>query len=286
MVKHSKRYHYFYKITNTVNGKFYYGIHSTDDLEDGYLGSGIKIRKAVAKYGAENFTKEILKFFTTREEASLYESKIVNATVLNDPACYNLRTGGDVARLPGGRIAEESVRKAKQTKKERMADPAYRQALHDKISKALKGKPKPEEFRKKMSEARKGKVGAMRGIPKTEDHRRKISEALKGRHLSEEHIEHLKHPKYNSTYVRSEEHRKHLSEARKGKTLSQAHKDAISKARKGKIWVISLETQRKKLIWPEQLEEYLSQGFKKFNEWNGRGNKHAPLERGSGECLR
>lgn len=284
MEKHSKRYHYFYKITNTVNGKFYYGIHSTDDLEDGYLGSGIKIRKAVAKYGAENFTKEILKFFTTREEASLYESKIVNATILNDPACYNLRTGGDVARLPGGRMSEESKLKMLQTKKERMADPEYRQALHDKRSKAAKGKPKPAGFGEKISKANKGKVGAMRGIPKTEEHKRKISEALKGRHLSEEHIEHLKHPKYNSTYVKTEEHRKHLSEAGKGRVQTQAVKDAISKARKGKIWIISLETQRKKLIWPEQLDEFLAQGFEKYHS-NGRGNKHAPLERGSGECL-
>lgn len=284
MEQNSKKYHYFYKITNNLNGNYYYGIHSTDDLEDGYMGSGIKIRRSIANHGVENFTKEILKYFNTREEASLYESRVVNVTVLEDSKCYNLRTGGDVARLPGGRIAEESVQKAKQTRKEKMADPEYRQALHDKRSKALKGKPKPAGFGEKISKANTGKVGAMRGIPKSEEHKRKISETLTGRHLSEEHKEHLRHPKYNSTYVKSEEHRKHLSEAGKGRIRTQATKDAISKARKGKIWVISLETQRKKLIWPEQLDEFLAQGFEKYHS-NGRGNKHAPLERGSGEYL-
>ena len=30
-----RKYHYLYKITNLVNNKYYYGIHSTDNLEDG-----------------------------------------------------------------------------------------------------------------------------------------------------------------------------------------------------------------------------------------------------------
>lgn len=286
MEQNSKRYHYFYKITNNLNGNYYYGIHSTDNLEDGYMGSGIKIRKSIANRGVENFTKEILKYFNTREEASLYESKAVNVEILKDPKCYNLRTGGDVVRLPGGRIAEESVQKASQTRRERMADPAYRQALHDKRSKAAKGKPKPTGFGEKLSKVKKGVPGLkIRGVPKSEEHRRKISESLTGRYLSEEHKEHLRHPKYNSTYVKSEEHRKHLSEAGKRRVQTQATKDAISKARKGKIWVISLETQRKKLIWPEQLDEFLVQGFEKYHS-NGRRNKHASPKRSFREYLR
>ena len=30
-------YHYFYKITNNINGKFYYGIHNTSNLNDNYI---------------------------------------------------------------------------------------------------------------------------------------------------------------------------------------------------------------------------------------------------------
>ena len=62
MVKSSK-YHYFYKITNLLNNHFYYGVHSTDNLEDGYMGSGKRLHYAYKKYGMENFNKEILKFF-------------------------------------------------------------------------------------------------------------------------------------------------------------------------------------------------------------------------------
>ena len=55
-----KQHNYFYRIENTLNGKFYYGVHSTNNLEDGYLGSGKRISYAVKKYGKENLQKVIL----------------------------------------------------------------------------------------------------------------------------------------------------------------------------------------------------------------------------------
>ena len=91
-----KKYHYFYKITNNINGHFYYGIHSTNDLDDGYMGSGTRLRYAYEKYGIESFTKEILKFFETRELAAKYESDVVNEHLIKDENCYNIVLGGDV----------------------------------------------------------------------------------------------------------------------------------------------------------------------------------------------
>lgn len=90
-----KKYHYFYKITNQVNGKYYYGIHSTDDLDDGYKGSGLRLSLAYKKYGEGNFKKEIIKFFETRKEASEYEESVVTEDEVNSEDCYNLTIGGD-----------------------------------------------------------------------------------------------------------------------------------------------------------------------------------------------
>ena len=93
-VKH--KYNYFYKITNNLNNHFYYGVHSTDNLDDGYMGSGIRLHYAYKKYGIENFSKEILKFFDTREQANRYEAEIVTEELVKDNKCYNVMLGGGI----------------------------------------------------------------------------------------------------------------------------------------------------------------------------------------------
>lgn len=96
MLKNKYEYHYFYKITNLINGKYYYGIHSTNNLDDGYMGSGTYLKRAYKKYGIENFNKEILRFFNTREELSKYEELIVNENLITDFNCYNISKGGEI----------------------------------------------------------------------------------------------------------------------------------------------------------------------------------------------
>lgn len=100
-MKKSKTYNYFYKITNTLNGHYYYGIHSTDNLNDGYMGSGRRLNLAYKKYGKDVFVKEIIKFFNTRKEAALYESEIVTEVLIKDSNCYNLILGGETRSTSG-----------------------------------------------------------------------------------------------------------------------------------------------------------------------------------------
>jgi len=93
-MNNKQTYHYFYKITNLINNHFYYGIHNTNNLDDGYMGSGKRLHLAYKKYGIENFKKEILKYFNTKEEAYKYESEIVTENLIKDSNCYNIVTGG------------------------------------------------------------------------------------------------------------------------------------------------------------------------------------------------
>lgn len=95
MSKTKTKYHYFYKITNLINNHFYYGVHNTNNLDDGYIGSGKRLHIAYKKYGCENFKKEILKFFDTSKEAFEYEAEIVTEELVKSNECYNLSTGGD-----------------------------------------------------------------------------------------------------------------------------------------------------------------------------------------------
>ena len=93
ILKH-RRYHFLYKTTNLTNGKFYYGMHSTNKLQDGYLGSGKYLRYAIKKYGVENFKLEILEFFDSREALVEAEKSLVTQLQVEDSNCMNLKPGG------------------------------------------------------------------------------------------------------------------------------------------------------------------------------------------------
>ena len=123
-----KVYFYFYKITNEINGMYYYGVHSTTKLDDGYMGSGHYLQRAQQKYGLQNFKKEILKFFETRDEMMNYEHDIVNTQMINknNPMCYNIVRGGWGSHkehitnsLKGTKRDKEAIRKSLETKEKR-----------------------------------------------------------------------------------------------------------------------------------------------------------------------
>ena len=83
--------HYLvYQITNLTNGKTYIGAHRTDNKDDGYMGSGKILKRAVKKYGLENFTKEMLFEASSVEEMFTKEKELV---VLG-PRSYNVKEGG------------------------------------------------------------------------------------------------------------------------------------------------------------------------------------------------
>ncbi len=87
-------YYYLYKITNLINNKIYIGVHKTDNVNDGYMGSGKIIVSAMKKYGSENFKKEILEYFDTSDKMFEKEKEIVNQEFLSNSNVYNLRRGG------------------------------------------------------------------------------------------------------------------------------------------------------------------------------------------------
>jgi len=95
MARKEKKYHFIYKTTNILSGRYYIGMHSTDDLEDGYLGSGNRLRLAIRKHGKESFKREILEFCKTREDLKKREIEVVNLDEISKEECMNLCVGGE-----------------------------------------------------------------------------------------------------------------------------------------------------------------------------------------------
>jgi hypothetical protein len=70
-------------------------MHSTDNLEDGYMGSGKRLWHSIRKHGKENFKVEILEHYFTRQDLAAREKELVNEECLKDPMCMNLTWGGE-----------------------------------------------------------------------------------------------------------------------------------------------------------------------------------------------
>ena len=87
-------YYYTYKIVNNINGKYYYGMHMTNDLDDGYMGSGRAIKNAIKKHGIQNFTKTILQYFTCYAHMADAETLLITDEVISDHNSYNAKCGG------------------------------------------------------------------------------------------------------------------------------------------------------------------------------------------------
>lgn len=87
-------YYILYKTTNILTGEFYIGVHRTSNLDDKYLGSGIRLQRAISKYGQENFQRIILEQFITEDEMYIRERQIVTREFIDREETYNLVSGG------------------------------------------------------------------------------------------------------------------------------------------------------------------------------------------------
>jgi hypothetical protein len=130
MARKEKKYHFIYKTTNLLNGKYYIGMHSTDDLSDGYMGSGKRLKRSLKKYGKENHVVTILEFFSCRTQLKAREKEVVSMNEISKKECMNIMTGGN-----GGYISQAHYKK-----------------MRIGASNFLKEKWKNEEYKKKRIE--------------------------------------------------------------------------------------------------------------------------------------
>ena len=90
-------YGYIYETTCLVTGMKYIGMHrwDKDEIDSSYLGSGIYLKRAVKKYGRENFVVKILEWCETKEELSEREKFYISQVQapINENY-YNIEDGG------------------------------------------------------------------------------------------------------------------------------------------------------------------------------------------------
>lgn len=220
-------FRYIYKITNVLNGKIYIGQHSTENLEDNYMGSGKRLNLAKEKYGIENFKKEILAFVDgTAEELDAAEVFFIQhyREKVGVENCYNITNGGQSWNVSGlkwyndGETEILSIECPNGFKKGRLSvssEKTKRKIMEShKGYKHFLGHQHSDETKRKMSEAHKGKSTWNKGKTHSDETKRKMSEARRGKKLSDES-------------------KRKMSEAKIGKKHSNEHKRKIGEARKG-----------------------------------------------------
>ena len=94
-IENKKKHYLIYQTINLVNNKIYIGKHITENIEDNYFGSGKYLRRAIQKYGLENFEFKILFELQNEEEMNLLEKCVVTQEFCDRNDTYNINIGGD-----------------------------------------------------------------------------------------------------------------------------------------------------------------------------------------------
>ena len=213
-----------YKTTNLVNGKQYIGKDKHNNPN--YIGSGTYLKKAIKKYGKENFKKEILEVCSSSKELMEREEYWLNYyDAGGDPNFYN-------------------------THNYSYGCPSHSEETRRKMSESRKGKPKKkhsEESKRRMSESRRGEKHFMYGKQVSTKTREKIRQSLIGKKFSEERRQNIS--KSHLGHIVSEDTKRKLSLLNSGENHPQfkGYIICVSGEYKGqrktsKEWVILLNT--------------------------------------------
>lgn len=214
---------------------------------DSYMGSGVALKRAILKYGKQNFSKYIIEDFDTAQKAFEFERKIIKeVNAVLDPRYYNLVHGG-----PNG--CEGRIGK-----------------LHP-----MFGKYHSSETKSKMSEAQQGSKNGFYGKSHS-DEVKKILSMKCGRSGMENNF-------YGKTH--SEDVKEKLSNYAKertgdkngfyGKNHSDETKNKISQKNKGKL---------KGVPKTKEQREKMSVSNKKRREIIVFGVKYSSITSASKEC--
>ena len=140
----SKKYHIVYLTINKLNGKCYIGSHSTNNINDKYIGSGVAIKEAISKYSKNNFIRITLKkydnYIASRNDEKYYID-LFNTLV---PKGYNISPLGGT-RNGIESHSKESIEKIRKKNKG--------------LKRSEKTKNKIRQLKLNMSDETKQKIG-------------------------------------------------------------------------------------------------------------------------------
>lgn len=152
-----------YITTNLINGNVYGGKHTYMNKRSMYLGSGYRLKRAIIKYGIENFTVKILRLNINNDnDLNKREIRLIRLLkYIYGDRCYNLHIGGN-----GGNIYKYLTPEERLDVNKRISEGKKRQYSNGETSKQILGRQSQSlklkhknatdiEFRDRMALAQK-----------------------------------------------------------------------------------------------------------------------------------
>lgn len=166
---------YFIYKTYSSSGLYYYGRHTTENINDGYFGSGKWIRSIKDK---STLKRDIILFCENQEELLKKEEEYITMYI-NDPKCMNFNensigfssNNNPNKLLKGSKILSDRVKGEKN---------------------GMYGKKHTEEFKDHLRKMNSGENGSFYGKKHTDEAKEKIRQKKIGTKFSPEVIEKLK----------------------------------------------------------------------------------------------
>ena len=201
-------------------------MHTSSEVDDGYLGSGTAILAAIKKYGKKNFIREVLCFCKTTDEAFRNEAVFIKEYNTIVPFGYNISPKGGHTVVGG--VSKETKQKISESS---MGKASWSKGLTKKTDERLM----------KTSEAMKKNIPWSVGLTKeTNKSLKQASESQKGRIpwnkgkdgcFSDETIQKMKDS--HTGNICSGETRRKMSEAGAGRVASKETRDKMREANIG-----------------------------------------------------
>ncbi len=159
-----KQHGYVYRVTNLINGMVYVG-QRRGEFKSWYRGTGVRIRNAVAKHGAENFALEFVQSAFFQADLDKLEAHFI-AVARRDGPTYNIRDGGLGSLFNGkgphhGRRHSAKAREQMSISRSGVKNPMF--------GKDFTGARNPM-FGKKQTEETKRKIGESNRKHRGDDH--------------------------------------------------------------------------------------------------------------------
>lgn len=194
-----------YKITNKINNKVYIGQDKNNNPY--YLGSGNLIKRAIKKYGKENFIKEILCECDTLDDLNNKEKFFIEKYRSTDKEIgYNISVGGTDGTMLNRRHTNETKEKMRTSslgkkkskehckniglsKKGRFVSDEERKRRSENCPlKGVKKGPLSNEIKEKISKSKKGKNPSNETKEKMSKSHMGIKNPFYGKNHSEEYL--------------------------------------------------------------------------------------------------